>query len=362
MKVKVTGWMLLMLFLATALMIQPSPAASASLRDEMIAKAKKEGQVVFMGDLADQLKNRLKGFTKKYPFIRFKSLEGRHGQTINRVAAEARVGKLSIDVSGMSLEDVGPLLRLNLLQKYEFPHLKNFPHGSQPSHGLYVIGQMDPIPQGVYNTKLVPPDEVPQSWEDMVDTKWKGKTIVSRSRSDVVANLAWMWRKGDKMDWERSFKYFKKVKQNEPVLGGSGIRRHVFRVAAGEFAFMWFPAIGSVSRVAVKGAPLSFIAFPKMFASYEIWTIFKNAPHPGSAWLLIDYLLSPAGQHEYTDTVNAVVPMNQKATAGKLGQWVIKLGVTLEKSELVPPDRVLEVYTEGVLKKSQKAYQDIMGY
>jgi len=348
--------------LLSLVLLSASPVYSQPLRDQMIAKAKQEGQVVFMGDLADELKNRLKGFVQKYPFIRFKSLEARHGEVVNRVAAESRVGRLTVDVSGMSLEDVTPLLRLNLLQKYEFPHLRDFPKGSQASSGLYVIGQMDPVPQGVYNTKLVPPGEVPQSWEQMVDPKWKGKSIVSRSRNTTVARLARLWHKDGNMNWERAMDYTRQIKRNEPALGGPGINVHVNRVAAGEFAFMWFPAIGSVSRVGVQGAPLGFIAFPKMFASYEIWMIFKGAPHPAASWLLVDYLLSPEGQFEYTDTVNAVVPMNQKGKAGKLGQWVIDRGVTLEKSELDEPDRVLEVFTEEDMKKSVDAYNSILGY
>ena len=125
---------------------------------------------------------------------------------------------------------------------------------------------------------------------------------------------------------------------------------------------MWFPSIGSVSRVAVQGAPLGFIAFPKMYASYEIWMIFKGAPHPGASWLLVDYLTSPEGQFDYTNTCNAVVPMNQKAKAGKLGQWVIERGVTLAKSQLDDPDKVLKVFTEDVMKKSEDEYNSILGY
>lgn len=360
MKVSALGLILLPIFLAYFLVIDSSPAAAASLRDQMIAKAKKEGQLVFMGDIASELKNLLKGFKKRYPFIRFKSLESRQSQTINRVAIESRVDKLTIDMSGMSLKNVPPLLRLNLLEKFESPHLKDFPTGSQPSNGLYVVGQVDPIPQGVYNTKLVSPEEVPKSWEDMLDPKWKGKTIVSGSRFTVPASLAWLWRKNGKMNWDRATDFFRKVKKLEPVLGGSGIRRHVARVAAGEFAFMWFPASPSVGRF--KGAPLRLIGFPKMFSSYEIWVIFKNAPHPASAWLFVDYIISPEGQFDLSENVSSVLPLNRKAKTGKMGMWLETQGITLDKVDISDPVKVLKVHDEKVAKRSRDYYNKIMGY
>lgn len=362
MNVTTSGLTLFTLFVAPFLTIQPSPASSSSLQDQMIAQAKKEGEVVFMGDLATELKTLMKGFSKQYPFIQFKAIDARSEETINRVAAEARAGRLSIDVSGMSLEDVEPLLKRNLLAKFESPHLKDFPAGTQPLNGLYVIGQSDPIPHGVYNTKLVPANEVPKSWDEILNPKWKGKIIVSRSRNELPAKLAWLMRKGNDLNWDGSFEFFKKLKQLDVVLGGPGINTHVSRLAAGEFSIFLFPASGSVLRLQRKGAPVKLIAFPKLFGDYEIWTIFKNSAHPASAWLLVDYLLSPEGQFEYTDTVNAVLPLNKKAKPGKLAQSVISQGVTQENSDLMEPDKILQVFTEEVLKKAQTFYFSALGY
>jgi iron(III) transport system substrate-binding protein len=215
----------------------------------MIAKAKTEGEVVFMGDLATELKTLLKGFGKKYPFVQLKAIDARSEETINRVAAEARAGRLSIDVSGMSMEDASALVKGNFLAKFESSHLADFPSNTQPRSGLYVVGQSDPIPHGVYSTKLVQPNEVPKSWEDFLDPKWKGKIIVSRSRNELPAKLAWLMRKGNELNWDASFDFFRRLKQNDVVLGGSGINTHVSRLAAGEFPLFLFPASGSVLRL-----------------------------------------------------------------------------------------------------------------
>jgi len=351
-------------FLALALSIglPYSWAAAPSLRDQMIEQAKKEGEVVFMGDLATEMKTLLKGFSKKYPFIQFKAIDARSEETINRIAAEGKAGRLSIDVSGMSMEDVEPLLKGNFLAKFESTHLSDFPAKTQPRSGLYVVGQLDPIPHGVYSTKLVQPNEVPKSWEDFVNPKWKGKVIVSRSRNELPAKLAWLLRKGNDLNWDASFDFFRKLKQNDVVLGGSGINTHVSRLAAGEFPLFLFPASGSVLRLQNKGAPVKLIAFPKLFGDYEVWTAFKDSAHPAAGWLLVDYLISPEGQLEYTDAVNAVLPLNKKASAGKLAQTLISQGVTPENSDFMEPEQILKIFTEDVLKKAQDFYFTTLGY
>lgn len=337
-------------------------AASSSLRDEMVAKAKKEGEVVFMGDVATELKTLLKGFFKQYPFIQLKGVDARAGDTINRVSTEAKAGRISIDVSGMSFDDVGSLLQLNLLARFDSPHLRDFPSWSQPSSRLYVVGQTNPLPQGVYNTNLVPPAEVPKSWEDMIHPKWKGKVIISRSRDEVPAQMAWLFRKGDQLNWERSFELFRKLKELNPSLGGPGINTHVARVAAGEFSMFWFPASGSVLRLQLKGAPIKMATFPKMYGDYRVWMTFKDAPHPASAWLLIDYFLSPEGQFELSDTVDGILPLNRKAKPGKLGQMLIEQGFVSENVDLVEPDKLLHVFTDEVVKKAQTFYANTLGY
>jgi len=72
-------------------------------------------------------------------------------------------------------------------------------------------GIFEPEGTRVYNTKLVPPNEVPKFWEDMTDPKWTGKTMLSRSSEDLPAQLAFLWGQGRKLNWERSFDFFTKL-------------------------------------------------------------------------------------------------------------------------------------------------------
>ncbi len=208
-------------------------AFAGSLRDQMIAKAKKEGTLVLSGSIAEDLKRDLKGFRKRYPFMTIKDIEMNTKDTVNRVSLEAKAGRLTIDWAGISEDGSEIFVRRNLLAKNTCPHLKDFVRGSQPPHGLYVGGLGNPRVQVMYNTDLVSPKDVPKTWEEMGDPKWKGKTMLSRSSEEIPGRLAWLWRKNGKWDWERAFDLFRKFKAHDPVIG-RGYSGGAQRVAAGE--------------------------------------------------------------------------------------------------------------------------------
>ena len=341
--------------------VQIGRVSAAPIRDQMIAKAKKEGALVIAGSNANDMRDRLKGFQKAYPFITVKAVTSNTADTINRVVTESQAGRLSIDLT--AVDEVGNevLAARELLQKHDYPHLANFPKGSQPPNGLYVDFVGNPRVQGVYNTEMVPPDQVPKRWEDMLHPRWKGKTMISRSSEEFPARLAWLWRKDGNMDWERSFDFFEKLIKNQKPVIARGYSGGNQRVAAGEVAVFWFSAIGQAVRLAVKGAPVGLIAFPKFPVNYRTAGILKGAAHPAAAWLLIDYLTSPEGQFEYTDVISAKLPLHRKAKPGKLAEWMVAQGATVENGDLADPSKASEVFTEEVLKKSEDFYFKQLG-
>lgn len=338
-----------------------SDALAASMREEMIAKAKKEGTLVLAGSIAEDIKRDLKGFRKRYPFITIKDLEMNTKDTVNRVSLEAKAGRLSIDWAGISEDGSEIFVRQGILAKNTYPHLRDFVRGSQPPHGLYVGGLGNPRVQGMYNTELIAPKDVPKTWEDMGDPKWKGKTMISRSSEEIPGRLAWLWRKNGKWDWERAFDLFRKLKAHNPVIG-RGYSGGAQRVAAGEVAIFWFcPATVPARLNLKKGAPVSLIAFPKYFGGLRAWNIFKDAPHPASAWLLMDYITSPEGQFEFTDKVAGFLPLNRKAKPGEMAKWGVDRGAKVENMNLVDLNNLKEIYSDAVQKKSEGFFFKLLG-
>ena len=352
----------LALFLSFVFVPFSVPQARAeSLRDKMTAQAKKEGTVVLSGSQVDQMRDQFTGFRKRYPFITIKARPANTRDTINRVLLENRVNKSSIDVVHVGDDGGETLAGRGIVQKFTFPHLKDFIANSQPSHGLYVAMTSFPRFQGAYNTQLVPREQTPRTWDDMLDPRWNGKTLLSRSSEEIPANLAWLWREGEKLNWKRAFDFFEKLVKGQKPLVARGYRGGINRIASGELDVFWFVAPGPPVRLALRNAPIGIIAFPKFHGGYRTLSVPKHASHPAAAWLFIDYMTSPEGQFEHTDKVGANFPLNKKAKQGRLGVWLAKQGATIENADIPPPDKISQIFTEEVLKKSETFYFKLLG-
>jgi ABC-type Fe3+ transport system substrate-binding protein len=89
--------------------------------------------------------------------------------------------------------------------------------------------------------------------------------------------------------------------------------------------------------------------------------ILKAAPHPASAWLLIDYMTSPDGQFEYTNSFSSQILLNKLAKPGKLSQAASNLGVRLEDIDVVSPDQAGAIFTEANAKESEEFFFKAIG-
>jgi iron(III) transport system substrate-binding protein len=325
--------------------------------------------VIIVGSLADLIMESAKGFKEKYPFITIKGLSLNTVKTVNRVATEVQAGKVTVDMVDTGSDGVATLARLGYLQKpmVEYPHLKDFlaPDRMQPASGLFVNHLMIPRVQGVYNTEMVSPEELPTSWEEMADPRWKGRVMISASAEEQPGRFAYLWRKDGELNWERSFDFWRKIKAQDPLVT-KGFRRGAEQVAAGEKAIFWLSVTGPPTRQHFDGAPVGIIAFPTFPANFRTDGIIKGAPHPAAAWLLIDYLTSPEGQFLYTDIIDGNLLMNQKAKPGKLTQFMMEQGATVDNTEASASDYTFDAmaavcYDPENQKKSEDFFLELMG-
>ena len=353
--------LLLLTSLAALVAFAGSALAMDDIRAKMIEKAKKEGAFVVAGSNAAEFRDRLKGFRKKYPWLKVKAFDANTSATINRVVTEAKAGKLTIDMVGVDESGTESLAQKNLLKGYDYPHMKDMIGNTQPKHGQYVDAFMNPRVQGIYNTDLVKPADVPRNWDDMTSAKYKDLVLLSRSSEEFPSRLAWLWGSTDNLNWEKSFDFFTRMVKNQKPAIGRGYAGGTKRVAAGDVGIFWFPALGTYSKLKSKGAPVEMIAFPKFPMTFRSFAIMKDAPNPAGSWLLIDYLMSPEGQWEYTNVVSAKVVVNKNAKSGKLAKVLVDGGATEKNAALVDPATAARIYTPAVLKKSEDFFFKLLG-
>ena len=144
-----------------------------------------------------------------------------------------------------------------------------------------------------YNTNLVKPDEVPKSYDDFLDPKWKGKIAWS---STVIGAMLFITGVRNFMGEEKALAYLQKLAKQDIVPIASANRVVVDRVMAGEHSlcldsFLHHPIIS-----ARKGAPVAPLPIDPVLTVVSSIMLPKAPPHPYAAMLFIDYFLSKEGQ------------------------------------------------------------------
>ena len=261
----------------------------------LVDGAKKEGQVViYSAMIANQaLRPLIDGFMKTYPFIKATYLRADTEELIAKLSAEVRANQVVADVvegTGVGEEAV----KGGFSQPYFTPMLADMPQHYRDPHENWTPTRISYFGTA-YNTKLVPADQVPKTYDDLLDPKWRGKLAWRVNTASGTPLFITMLRLTRGEDGAKA--YLEKLKAQKIVNFGSGSARTlVDRVIAGEFAFALniFAHHPLISRA--KGAPVNSILMDPTPSSAATMIVPKGVRHPYSALLLVDYILSQEGQ------------------------------------------------------------------
>ena len=138
------------------------------------------------------------------------------------------------------------------------------------------------------NTKILPADQGPKTWNDLLDPKWKGKVAFtdpanSGSAYTTVTMLVDLWGGGE-TGWKKVAALFKNLKvlnRSSLVFQGVGNGEYPLGISLEYAGPMW----------AAGGAPVKTI-YPAdgTIATMEGVAIVKNGPNPDSAKAFVDYI------------------------------------------------------------------------
>jgi iron(III) transport system substrate-binding protein len=143
------------------------------------------------------------------------------------------------------------------------------------------------------NTRLVPEAEIPTTWEELADPKWKGRIAYAgadRSGSALIQLLQILHNFGMDKGWA----LFERMVENFVITGSSGA---VSRGAAqGEYA-IGITLEDNAQRFIDGGAPLK-ILYPKEGISFaaDAMALVEGGPNPNGGRALIDFIVSVEGQ------------------------------------------------------------------
>ncbi len=162
----------------------------------------------------------------------------------------------------------------------------------------------------VYNTKVVKPEEAPQSVLDLADPKWKGQVAIADPRFGTTSfHVAALYAElGD----ERADEFFRRLKANDvKIVSANSIVRDM--VARGEVK-VGLTDTDDVNVALEDKQPVAMV-FPDrdgmgVPVMPNMVSLIAGAPHAEAGKKLIDYLLSPEVERMLAQSEAVQMPLH----------------------------------------------------
>jgi iron(III) transport system substrate-binding protein len=107
---------------------------------------------------------------------------------LQRTLSEAAAGRYDVDVIHFGSPEMEALAREELLQPIASPVHADLQPGSVPAHKQWAATLLSVWVQA-YNTSLLKKEELPGSYRDLLDPRWKGKLGIEAKDQDWFASV-----------------------------------------------------------------------------------------------------------------------------------------------------------------------------
>jgi iron(III) transport system substrate-binding protein len=285
--------------LAVILLVGGMPSRAQTLADlanysgpdrtqRLIAGAKKEGSVTLYSSatLADQSAI-LRAFGAKYG-IKVQQWRGSSEDIRNRALTEYAGGRFDVDVAETAGPDMEAMVREQLLQAVVTPAAAELIPQARMPHRGWIATRLS-VFVGAYNTDIIKPADAPKGYEDLRGPKWKGKLGIETDDANWFLSVVGF------MGEQTGLRLFHDI----VATNGMSIRKgHTLLanfVGSGEVPLALTAYSYRVEQMKnVEGAPVELLYLPPVVALPTGAGVFKKAPHPYAALLLLDFYLSDA--------------------------------------------------------------------
>ena len=269
---------------------------------QLIAGAKKEGSLtLYISKVAEDTNPLIEAFRRKYG-VDVQVWRSANENIVQRAIVESRAGRCPTDAVSSGWLAVEALHRENLLQPVLSPTTAELmPQALQPHHE-YVGIDINMI-IAAYNTDLVKPNEVPKTYQDLADPRWKGRLAVEADDTDWFAAV--VGRLGDHgLD---TFRDIARATNGLALRKGHTLLANL--VAAGEVPLALTVYRYKPEQLKAAGAPIEPLYLPPVVAFVSSIAVTRCATHPNAAVLFHEFMLHD-GQEIYAK--RNLMPTNVK--------------------------------------------------
>jgi iron(III) transport system substrate-binding protein len=259
----------------------------ADREQKLIEGAKREGSLTLYSNApTDDNTALVGGFEKKYG-IKVNLYRASSEEIRQRAVNEARARRFDVDFILNNAPAMEALTSERLLLEVKSPYVADLMPQAVPQHRNWVGFCLNVLVQA-YNTNLIKKADLPKTYQDLLDPKWKGKIAIEADDSDWFAGLL------EVMGQDQGTKLFRDIAASNGFSVRKGHTLLTNLVSAGEVPLALTVFNYTAEQFKKKGAPIDWFVLEPLISMPNSIAVAANAPRPHAAVLFFDYMLSDA--------------------------------------------------------------------
>jgi iron(III) transport system substrate-binding protein len=331
---------MLIFLLELFLIIGNFQVALATPLEELVAAAKKEGVIELLAPSTTGQKGAqalTNAFNKKYGLntkINYSPSSNMTGDVAKLVMAAAANATPEWDLMLVTDAHHATLWARKLHQPFDYAKLGIASELIQYDNGVVSLANQFVLP--AYNKNILPAQDVPKRWEDLLDAKWKGGKLGVSTATHHLSRLAvGPWGENKASEFVRA------LAKQEPILGT--LANLYTRLQVGEILLAATLTDSFISQAKKEGAPIVFAEGldPVISPTYNAG-VPKGARHPNVGHLFAAFLTLLEAQEvweQFNGQTSALIP---GTTAHKYAQGKRLLQMNQNQAQTV--DRLARQY------------------
>jgi iron(III) transport system substrate-binding protein len=275
----------------------------ADREQRLIAGARREGSFnLYTSFPPDDVAALNAAFEKKYG-VKARTWRAASEKVLQRVVAEAQAGRDEVDLVDSNSVPLELMRRRGLLQAVRSPRQAELIAAAVPAHREWAWARLSVFVQA-YNTRLVKKAELPASYGELLDPRWKGRLGIEASDEDWFAEVV------QALGEEKGLKLFRDLAAKNGLSVRRGHSLLAQLVASGEVPFALTVYNFTAEQLKGQGAPLEWFTLSPAVAHGNGFAVLRRAPHPHAALLYYDFMIGEQGQQILADRKS--VPTSRK--------------------------------------------------
>jgi iron(III) transport system substrate-binding protein len=308
----------------------------ADRTQKLTAAAQKEGKLTLYTSIAERdLAILLGPFEKKYG-IKVKVWRAGADKVVQRALTETAAKRYEADAIHTGSTEMEALYREKIFQRVSSPYFKDLIQSALRPHREWTPTLLSVLVQA-YNTNLVKKEDLPKTYQDLLDPRWKGKLGIEAKNHEWYAGVVM------EMGEKKGTSLFNDIvsRNGMSVRKGHSLLNNM--VIAGDVPLALTVYNYMPESAKSKGAPIDWFVLEPAIARANGIGVTRHARNPNAALLFHDYMLSP-------DVQKVLVKMDYVPINTKVPSPLANLRV-----KLVDPAVTLDQ-----LDKWTKSFEDVM--